>query len=446
MAVDSLVEAWFRRPVVQARVQLAAQAPKQREPAPVRALRSTHRYQIRENAGVRTLVCVEAPTIAVRMERGRCVRASEARHAPPGTIFLDGAAACEPFADPVRGVYNLDHHEGCVRPFTLSTCEQAMALLLRGLDLRKREWNVLANDADLDVVLAIWVLLNHLRRGQTGDARASAAAALRGTSTLGFAANLRVAARSTERGGRSTACWNGNVPQGRRLRRDPLAFVAAQLRAIDRIACAGEALEFRSRSKLARAGKRPGSPWCALKGGIYEPSAAAALHGERLALVLPGRGPLQPARGQPGRRPARRIYAWLNHADPASGGPFREPLGGAGEIGGSRASAGRGRPPRSRPAVALPAQPGLGRTSAASDRREPHLRRPITSPSRCCERRPRRSVRWLCSWPRPSPVSPEGEEAPAGTGCARLAAWRAGRCCRSRSPRLPAAVSGCRKA
>src|SRR5439155_1498486 len=67
------------------------------------------------------------------------------------------------FLDSKREVYNLDHHEGCVRPFTLATCEQAVVLIRTGLDLRKRDWTVYANDADLDTVLAIWVLLNHIR-------------------------------------------------------------------------------------------------------------------------------------------------------------------------------------------------------------------------------------------------------------------------------------------
>jgi hypothetical protein len=31
------------------------------------------------------------------------------------------------------------------------------------LDLQKRDWTIHANDPDLDTVLAIWVLLNHMR-------------------------------------------------------------------------------------------------------------------------------------------------------------------------------------------------------------------------------------------------------------------------------------------
>ena len=123
------------------------------------------RYRIREDPDGRVLVCSEAPTLRVRIERGASVTAAAARSAPAGTIFVDGAAQGEPFVDPQRAVYNLDHHEGCVRAFTLAACEQAMVLVRKGLDLRKRDWTIVANDVDLDALLAIWVLLNHLRLG-----------------------------------------------------------------------------------------------------------------------------------------------------------------------------------------------------------------------------------------------------------------------------------------
>jgi hypothetical protein len=121
------------------------------------------RYRVTSDDTGAVLTCVEAPTVTVRLQHGVTVTAAAARSAAPGSIFLDGAAQGEPFLDPKREVYNLDHHEGCVRSFTLATCEQAMVLIRKGLDLRKRDWTVYANDADLDTVLAIWVLLNHIR-------------------------------------------------------------------------------------------------------------------------------------------------------------------------------------------------------------------------------------------------------------------------------------------
>src|SRR5512135_2664128 len=77
------------------------------------------RYVIQETGKVRALACTEAPALSVRVERGYSVTAASARRAPPGTIYLDGAAQAEPFVDAEKQVYNLDHHVGCVRAFTL---------------------------------------------------------------------------------------------------------------------------------------------------------------------------------------------------------------------------------------------------------------------------------------------------------------------------------------
>jgi hypothetical protein len=121
------------------------------------------RYSIREKGEYRELVCSESPTMAVRVERGMTISGSNARKAPRGTIYLDGAAEGGPFLDVEKAVFNLNHHEDCLRAFTLATCEQAMVVIRKGLDLQNRDWTIYANDPDLDTVLAIWVLLNHLR-------------------------------------------------------------------------------------------------------------------------------------------------------------------------------------------------------------------------------------------------------------------------------------------
>ncbi|MDP4164960.1 MAG: CPBP family intramembrane metalloprotease, partial [Bacillota bacterium] len=62
-----------------------------------------------------------------------------------------------------KQIYNFDHHEGCIRPFTLSTCEQVLVMILKGMDLRGRDWRVFANEPDLDTILAIWLIFNHVR-------------------------------------------------------------------------------------------------------------------------------------------------------------------------------------------------------------------------------------------------------------------------------------------
>ena len=141
-----------------------------------------NRYGIGQEGKTRVLTCIEAPTIMVRAQRGLAISAKQARKYPAGTIFLDGAAQGDPFIDAQREVYNLNHHDGCIRSF--ATCEQAMVLLRKGLDLCKRDWTVLANDADLDTVLALWVLLNHQRLNHDSQARAKIMPLLRLEGTI----------------------------------------------------------------------------------------------------------------------------------------------------------------------------------------------------------------------------------------------------------------------
>ncbi len=121
------------------------------------------RYVIKTNDGERVLTCLEAPNLNIHIETGLSFSGSVARKSPSRTIFLDGVAQCEPFMDHERQVYNLDHHEGCVRAFTLSACEQALVMYMKGLDLQGREWNIFANEPDLDTLLSIWIILNHAR-------------------------------------------------------------------------------------------------------------------------------------------------------------------------------------------------------------------------------------------------------------------------------------------
>jgi hypothetical protein len=138
--------------------------PVPREPLP-------QRYVRKEDQHGPYMTCVDSSNIRVRVERGRSVSSSAARKAPAGSIFLDGAAQGEPIVDASRRVYSFDHHEGCVRAFTLATCEQAMVMILKGLDLMGEQWTVHANDPDLDTILAIWLLLNHRRVSADDDLR-----------------------------------------------------------------------------------------------------------------------------------------------------------------------------------------------------------------------------------------------------------------------------------
>ena len=124
------------------------------------------RYVVKEIEGEPWLTCVEAPNLAVKVASDLTVSAATARKSPAGTIYLDGTAQCEPFMDHQKKIYNFDHHEGVVRPFTLATCEQVLVMILKGLDLRDRQWKIYANEPDLDAILAIWLMLNHQRIGR----------------------------------------------------------------------------------------------------------------------------------------------------------------------------------------------------------------------------------------------------------------------------------------
>jgi hypothetical protein len=122
-----------------------------------------NRYEVRETDGRRMLRCKEAPGVLVSLDREHSFSEADAKKLGERTILLDGAGRFGPLLDNERLLYNLDHHEGCVRSFTLAACEQALLLVVKGLQLDKGSWTVYANEPDLDTVCAIWVLLNHRR-------------------------------------------------------------------------------------------------------------------------------------------------------------------------------------------------------------------------------------------------------------------------------------------
>jgi hypothetical protein len=61
-----------------------------------------------------------------------------------------------------KEIFNFEHHEGCVRPFTLSLCEQVLVMMFKGLDQRDRVWKIFANEPDLDVASAFLFVLNFM--------------------------------------------------------------------------------------------------------------------------------------------------------------------------------------------------------------------------------------------------------------------------------------------
>ncbi len=318
-----------------------------------RPARLPNRYRTRDGV----LSCLEAPTLAVRVERGFSVTAAAARSHAPGAIFLDGAAQGPPFVDAGRAVYNLDHHEGCVRPFTLATCEQAMVLLRRGLDLGRRDWTVYANDADLDTVLAIWVLLNHLRLGADDTLRAAIMPLLRlegcidahglGKDDL-CALEPEQLALAHERMARLREKELSLKAGGHWEQVDLLAYVADRLRALDALVYSPEQLDdVEEIEELARADLGNGSVAvvCRAKQGIYEvETQLRRIHGTRLGVIALQKGPtcyslrqVDPALGAD----LEAVYSRLNLVDPGSGGGrSADRWGGSPEIGGSPRLAG----------------------------------------------------------------------------------------------------------
>jgi membrane protease YdiL (CAAX protease family) len=318
-----------------------------------RAPQHPNRYRIVEIDGVRTLTCVEAPTLCVRVQRGLTVSEAAARRSPPGSIFLDGAAQAPPFLDSRRSVYNLDHHEGCVRAFTLATCEQAMILIRKLADLRKRDWTVHANDGDLDTVIAIWVLLNHLRiKADDPLVRAKVMPLLRLESTIdAHGLELQDLSGLPPAALHSTQAWLDKLRRkelalqsgGIWQQTDLLQHIAELQRTIDSdVYPAHYFHDLEEIEELASVSIADGSLAVACRSpvGIYETEQQLRrVYGDRLGVII-----LQKSESAYSLRqvdlelPADldNVYGQLNLLDPAAGGDRSDNRwGGSSEIGGS---------------------------------------------------------------------------------------------------------------
>lgn len=311
------------------------------------------RYLLRESGEGRVLTCREAPRIEVVVERGLVVPAAQMSQEGPGAIFLDGAGEGGPLLDTERQVYNLDHHEGCVRAFTLATCEQALVLVRKGLDLRGREWTVYANEPDLDTVLAIWVLLNFMRiNGDNPEVRRAITPLVRLEGNIdvhglelkelcGFPEEeLAAAFEQLERLRRREVAVKES---GRWGEMDVLEYTADLLRAIDELVYTAE--EFAGDAEVEELARTelPGGSLavvCRADSQIYAVEGyLRRLFGERLGIIalqkdpatytLRQVNPFQPAS-------LERAYEHLNQIDRAAGhrGSGNR-WGGSAEIGGS---------------------------------------------------------------------------------------------------------------
>jgi membrane protease YdiL (CAAX protease family) len=315
--------------------------------------RLPQRYIINDSNGNRFLACFEAPNISVHVEAGLTVSASAAYKSPPGTIYLDGVAACEPFMNLEKQIYNFDHHEGCLRPFTLSTCEQVLIMILKGMDLRGRDWNVFANEPDLDTVLAIWLLFNHFRvsrKTSRGLRRLYALVRLEGiidahglemTRISAFPADLLKRTkklidylRAEELDLKKSAIWRET---------DYLEYTALILRKIDRIIYkSGDFDDFKELKELARAeiGDHRIAVVVEAELGIYELEPYLnRIYGESLGLAVlkKGEGSYTLRRMDPFMPVGlNSVYQKLNSMDPdASCSKNSSQWGGSDDIGGS---------------------------------------------------------------------------------------------------------------
>lgn len=74
---------------------------------------------------------------------------------PRNSVALDGYVQ-GPFVDLPLNRYSFDHHGGCVRHATLSTCEMTLDALRVGFSAAGL--SIYINDLDADTVLAVWLL------------------------------------------------------------------------------------------------------------------------------------------------------------------------------------------------------------------------------------------------------------------------------------------------
>ena len=119
------------------------------------------RYRVVERDAARFVIAEDNRSIRLYVDPGLAVTEEDRRTYPNKVIFLDGAYNGAPFLDNERWQYSFDHHYGCVRAFTLATCEQAAVMLLKGIPMGDGEWRLYINQPDLDALLAAWLLMNY---------------------------------------------------------------------------------------------------------------------------------------------------------------------------------------------------------------------------------------------------------------------------------------------
>jgi len=312
------------------------------------------RYSTREKEGIRSLECDEAPRIRVIIDPRMAISRSDASALGERVILLDGAGTFGPLVDPDRKVFNLDHHSGCERLFTLATCEQALLLVHSGLRLSEGDWTIYANDPDLDTVLGLWCLLNHRRlRELRPEARDVLLPILRLEGAID--ANGPELARLCGLPARALADAQRRIDEllvrerelkraGAWTKKDGYGYTIEMLRSVDAMVYQFE--DFGDYTRIeeiyghVEIAPRRVAVICRDRSGIYTVEQHLKTHwGDQLSLIA--------LENQPGHYTLRRVssldgpdlepaYALLNRIDPAvDGRPPGKRWGGSPEIGGS---------------------------------------------------------------------------------------------------------------
>jgi hypothetical protein len=312
------------------------------------------RYAIREKDGVRTLECDEAPRLRVILDPAMAASKSDAAALGDRVILLDGAGTFGPLLDNDRKLYNLDHHQGCERLFTLATCEQALLLVHSGLDLSEGDWRLYANDPDLDTSLALWCLLNHRRlRELRPEARDVLLPLLRleGATDANGPELARLCGLPSDVLDQTQARIDELLVQERELKqagawskKDVYAYTLEMLREIDAMVYMEE--DFGDYTRIeevyghVEVAPRRVAVVCRDRSGIYTVEQHLKTHwGDQLSIIAlenqPGHYTLRrlSSLAGPGLQPA---YELLNRIDPAvDGRPPGKRWGGSHDIGGS---------------------------------------------------------------------------------------------------------------
>lgn len=76
---------------------------------------------------------------------------------PKGAVALDGAVQ-GPLMGDEKDRWSFDHHDGCVRLITASTCEQVRTAICLGFSFEGRQ--VVVNDLDGDTLMSLWLIKN----------------------------------------------------------------------------------------------------------------------------------------------------------------------------------------------------------------------------------------------------------------------------------------------